>query len=1229
MPSHRWLTPLVGLSLALGTPAAASAAPPPKPPVTRLTTITLITGDRVQVGTSPGGREHVTFQPGPGSGSTAALTRYADGHTYVVPTSAAADLASGRLDRALFDVTTLLAEGADDAHSTSLPVIIRYAGQAAARQAVPGTAGARTLSSISARATRVQKASAATFWHSMAPGRSARIAISVERISLDHRVTASLDQSVPQIGAPAAWQRGLTGKGVKIAVLDTGIDPTHPDVAGRIAAAEDFSGSGDVVDHFGHGTHVASIAAGNGAASGGKYKGVAPDATLLNAKVLDDTGNGYDSGIIAGMEWATAQGASVLNLSLGSREPSDGTDDLSQAVNRLSKDTGTLFVVAAGNCDFPDPAMVSAPGAADAALTVGNLQRDGSANDTSCRGPRLGDGALKPEISAPGTGIVAARAAGTSLGTPVDEHYTALSGTSMATPHVAGTAALLAQAHPDWTGAALRTRLISTADPQPGSEVTAQGAGRVDADQATAAGVTVDTSELELGRLNWPYPADDAVTRELTYRNPSATPVTLKLTTDLTPAPELSTDQLVVPANGEAKVTVTVDRAAAGPGAFSGRIIATGAGRLVTLVGWTAERELYNVTVKGIQHNGSPANGDLTLNRLDNIEQPDLGPFGTPIVNGTATVRVPPGRYDASSVFFQNATDTAPMRFDLVASTETTVGKDTTITLDGRKTTRVAVRAEGHEDLGHRDATLSYVRSVPAILLRETGVISGSTNDVFAASRTAKPTTGSAEFAFGTRLEVSPYRATVVGGPAFPVLDYFLGPRFTGRKELPLVDGGHGTPAEVAGSRGKLVLIRNGAGDDVNGVVTKNAQDAGAEGVILYNPDRAGEGGSSEFWRLGDNGTPTIPAARTSRASAQLLLDRLQAGPVSVRLTGVAVSPYVYDLAVPWQGQLPADPVVSVQPTQLATIDQTLGSQVRGVPIAEGRYGYTPAGARLGGSTAIYPGPVRQTAYVLANQIKWAGNFTYDSGLSNVALDSVPRTYRPGEHVRQRWLTAVGNSSLPDGDVGRSASVGRYDGGLAIALSTFAHGADQYLPAYVGVGGSETTVTRNGVEVLDSTDATGYVEAPADAADYVITLKTGFDGDVFKYSTHQETTWRFRSKGGEDETRMPLVLADLDIPQSNALNQVAVGKPVDLTVGLRHQFGSGSTATFATPTLEISYDGRTWSALPLTGSGAKYTARVTHPAAAAGTSPSLRLTARDTDGNSITQQITAAYGLTR
>ncbi|MFE2094582.1 S8 family serine peptidase [Streptomyces sp. NPDC059460] len=97
----------------------------------------------------------------------------------------------------------------------------------------------------------------------------------------------TLDQSVPQIGAPEAWAAGYDGTGTKVAVLDTGIDPDHPDVAGRVKKTQNFTDDPDAVDHHGHGTHVASTIAGSGAASGGKYKGVAPGADLYIGKVLN------------------------------------------------------------------------------------------------------------------------------------------------------------------------------------------------------------------------------------------------------------------------------------------------------------------------------------------------------------------------------------------------------------------------------------------------------------------------------------------------------------------------------------------------------------------------------------------------------------------------------------------------------------------------------------------------------------------------------------------------------------------------------------------------------------------------------------------------------------------------------------------------------------------------------------------------------------------------------
>ncbi len=309
----------------------------------------------------------------------------------------------------------------------------------------------------------------------------------VDLIWPDLPVHTWLDDAVPLIQAPRVWSSGFTGRGVKVAVLDTGVDAAHPDLAGRVAAYRDFvdpAASGSPGDPNGHGTHVAGIIAGSGVGSGGRYRGVAPDADLVVARVLDASGNGRTSLVMAGLEWAVQEGARVINISLGGPPfPSDGTDALSALCN-AAVEHGVVVCVAAGNMG-PGGHTIGSPSAAERVITVGACEGEpASATDHvatfSSRGPTA-DGRAKPDLVFPGVGIVAARGSGTALGEVVDSQYTAVSGTSQATPMATGTAALLLEANARLAPADVKARLIRAARRLPDTDALAQGSGRGDA----------------------------------------------------------------------------------------------------------------------------------------------------------------------------------------------------------------------------------------------------------------------------------------------------------------------------------------------------------------------------------------------------------------------------------------------------------------------------------------------------------------------------------------------------------------------------------------------------------------------------------------------------------------------------------------------------------------------------------------------------------------------------
>ncbi|MEV6734362.1 MULTISPECIES: S8 family serine peptidase [unclassified Streptomyces] len=697
-----------------GPAAAITTSTTTTPNTTRLDgnrRIQLITGDRVVVGDKG---QVVGFESAKGRERIPVQVQRTKDHTLVVPSDAQRLIATGKLDQRLFDVDELTDPLLRKSHRDGLKLIVQYDGGTSAARAEVRAAGdtqlRRTFPTINADALRTSQDDVAKVWEALTDQSKGGLRVTasgIGKVWLDGVRRASLDRSVEQIGADKAWAAGYDGKGVKIAVLDTGVDKAHDDLKTQVIGEKNFSTSPDTADRVGHGTHVASIAAGTGATSGGRYKGVASGAKIISGKVLNDEGAGDDSGIIAGMEWAAAEGADVVNLSLGGPD-SPGVDPMEAAVNKLSAEKGILFAIAAGNEGKGGDSTVGSPGSADAALTVGAVDKDDKLAPFSSIGPRTGDGAVKPDVTAPGVAITAAAAPGSALDTrPGTPHpapgYLQIDGTSMATPHVAGAAAILKQQHPGWKSAELKGALTASAK---GGDYTPfqQGSGRIQVDKALAQSVIADPVSLSFGVAQWPHPDDQPFTKKVGYRNLGSSDVTLDLSVSALdpagkPAPAgffaLGTTKVTVPAGGTAEVDLTADtRIGDADGTYSGYVTATGAGQSVrTAAVAVREAESYDLTLRTIDRDGADAvNFSSTLIGVAGSAKG----FQARIDNepGTHKIRVPKGSYTFNAAVYQDPSDLTKGT-DWIAQPKLDISGDTTVTADARTTKPVDITVPG------------------------------------------------------------------------------------------------------------------------------------------------------------------------------------------------------------------------------------------------------------------------------------------------------------------------------------------------------------------------------------------------------------------------------------------------------------------------------------------------------------------------------------------------------
>lgn len=1216
-------------------PIVGSAAPAAAPPAA---TVTLVSGDRVRVTRTPDGQPVAQMLPRE-DGTVGDYETLRDGdNLYVFPTTAGDALSAGLVDRELFNVTGLVAAGLDDAHADSIRLIAQYdkgARTVSASMPVPSGAGGSTpLSSVNSLAYAVAKSDAQTAWAELTDAGSSS-GSGLARLWLDRPVRTTLADSTSQIGAPAAWQSGIDGAGSTVAVLDTGVDAEHPDLVGRITATKDFSGSAyGTDDRVGHGTHVASTIAGTGAASGGKERGVAPGAHLIIGKVLGDSGGGYDSDIIQGMQWAVASHADVVSMSLGSTAPATTCDDpIAQAVNELSASSTSLFVIAAGNMGSRQN-TVSSPGCATSALTVGAVDSSDATAYFSSRGPVGVSHIVKPEIAAPGVNILAAAAGGRG-----PYAYRTMSGTSMATPHVAGAAAIAKEANPSLTGAQIKSLLTSSADPTVAGDAQEVGAGRLDIARMLSESVTGQSSVYG-GAFD--YPQTKAYSsKSLTYTNRGDKAVDLRLDVQKvtgnddrpvnTPLVRLP-QHVVVPARGSIEVPVTVQLGANIPdsslGDITARIVATGGNqRVSTAFGLYANAPAVAVKVSVIDRNGNPASGASSVDLVNT----DTSTGDRRSVSGrdqTYTVR--PGRYFLSS-FVQTPTPGATAKAPAasvayLARPEVTIDKDTTILLDARQANPLTVSTQQPSEL--RSTTLTFERLWDPSWVHSGSMSTGpATREVYALV-TGKVAKGDGSFEFGhwtRRIAPLVSSMTTSGG-----LDLHpLAPKsgignLDGPGSAPVVSVGAGSAADflAAGDVTAKVVVAHVAVGTADYTIQTRAAAAKAKALLLYRDDPA------TWLASASTSVAPLPVYTLSQAEGAALDAEVLAGPATLTWSAQAKTPYAYTLGFFSDGQLVTAQKHDVADSSLGAISASYSSMGVATDFGDMTAAQRPSSVAwsVGGIDALVV-PNTRTEYLTADGTSWFKSILSSFPFGEVMNDRY-RTLTPGQRISDSWYGGSMAPSIRNSSAGVPQRVAERQGNLLGVQPTLwgdsaGHWADQGSFGDLG----NLKLKRNGVAIGSSYDPYGVFEVPSDDATYELTLhtdKVGTPAKFWKRSPSTDTTWTFSSHEEPDvySQALPLLMPRLDVPE-DGLKSVAAG-PVTIPARVLANPGYTAGAVVAARVWTSVDAGKTWVEGTTTLTSTRADLVVDHTADS-GKQVSLRVELTDAKGTKVLQTITRAY----
>ncbi|MEJ8641279.1 S8 family serine peptidase [Streptomyces sp. MS1.HAVA.3] len=933
-----------------------------------------------------------------------------------------------------------------------------------------------------------------------------------------------------------------------------------------------------------------------------------------------EEGSGQDSWVMAGMQWAAESGADVVNMSLGDSYPTDGSDPMSQTVDALSAQYGTLFVIAAGNSG---PESISAPGAAASALTVAATDKQDRLASFSSTGPLAYSGGMKPDIAAPGVDITAARSQEMAGGGEGSDRT--LSGTSMATPHVAGAAAVLAQQHPDWTGAQLKEHLMSTAKGLDGGYSPYEvGTGRLDV--AAAMRTTVrGTGSLFFGNYTWPHePSDAAVTKDLSFTNTGSADVTLNLALAGGGPFAVGATRVTVPAGGTAAVPVTGDPRAAAAGRHAGYVTATDAatGKPVTRtsVALLKEDERYDLNIRLVGRDGKPAAGWVTVNLAG-----DFWPWSL-YVDGSTTMRMAPGTYTAAGYLDVAGEKTDRSGLAVLVDPETVLkDRSADVVLDARKARLLQTEApERTEDRQRKvDFNVHYKGLDPFMDYRSAYVLPPTYDDVYVAPTEPMK---QGEFMLTTRWrkgEPQLSLSTPGGRLQFEALVQAGSALGTATDTLDAVYAGNGAAAayKKVKAKGKVVVI-----DRSDGVSpqerTEAAVAAGAKALIVVND---GVGGLMEYV-----GESAIPVATVHRDAGKALVATAKAGIHKLTAKQTEYTPFVYDLTREYPGQVP-DRALVYKPTKgdLARIDARYYSATDGRSAEGYRSDFTLSPSVNFPERERHPGT--RTEWVTPGQV-WREFHAQgvDTTLPWVMV-SGDNTYAKGSTTRLDWFAPV---TRP----GQSESFGvynsRWQNHMTWNVQAWASASDNMrLGGFLQWGETPThlQVFQGDRLIHDNPYSTDmqWVEVPAGNLPYRAVLDAERPGDLFRLSTRTHTEWTFMSDTVDSDFFEPFAVLNLDYKlesdlhgdiKANATQEIAL-KPVSMGLGT-------VPGTVTTVKLDVSYDdGATWQKVTVTkGAGGRWTGSF-KAAKKPGGFVSVRASAQTDSGFSVKNEIIRAYGL--